>query len=79
MIREHVLVVGNVMTPGHTLPHFVFSTSLTDSSDISWNFNKFILNSDGDVVGRYDSLTKPTAIESDIVALLEKNKMRNSL
>lgn len=41
---------------------------LTDG--IKWNFTKFLVNREGEVVGRYASTKKPEAIESDIANLL---------
>jgi len=40
------------------------------TSAIKWNFTKFLINRDGEVVKRYGSQTKPEAIASDIEALL---------
>ena len=37
---------------------------------IKWNFTKFLVNRDGDVVKRYAPNTKPKAIAGDIEALL---------
>lgn len=37
---------------------------------IKWNFTKFLLNGDGEVVKRYGSATKPDAIADDIETLL---------
>lgn len=37
---------------------------------IKWNFTKFLVNRDGDVVGRYAPQTKPEDLEADIEALL---------
>ena len=37
---------------------------------IKWNFTKFLVNQQGEVVKRYASSTKPEAIASDIEALL---------
>ena len=37
---------------------------------IKWNFAKFLIDKEGNVVERYGSMTKPSAIEKDIVALL---------
>ena len=37
---------------------------------IKWNFTKFLINRDGDVVKRYAPTTKPEAIAADIEALL---------
>ncbi|KIW63547.1 hypothetical protein PV04_08540 [Phialophora macrospora] len=39
---------------------------------VKWNFEKFLIDRDGKVVHRYGSVTKPEALEKDIVALLEK-------
>ena len=40
------------------------------SESIKWNFTKFLVNQQGDVVQRYAPSTKPEAIASDIEALL---------
>jgi glutathione peroxidase len=37
---------------------------------IKWNFTKFLVNGDGEVVERYAPTTKPYQIEKDIEALL---------
>jgi len=37
---------------------------------IKWNFTKFLIDSDGNVVKRYGSNTTPAAISNDIEALL---------
>ncbi|WP_105101902.1 glutathione peroxidase [Microbulbifer pacificus] len=37
---------------------------------IKWNFTKFLVNRDGDVVGRYAPKDKPEALTSDIEKLL---------
>jgi len=34
--------------------------------DVKWNFSKFLVDRNGNVVGRYASTTTPQAIESDI-------------
>ena len=41
---------------------------LTDG--IKWNFTKFLVNRQGEVVERYAPTTKPESIEADIVKLL---------
>lgn len=38
---------------------------------IRWNFAKFLVGPEGDVLRRYASTTSPTAIESDVEALLD--------
>ena len=37
---------------------------------IKWNFTKFLVDKDGNVVGRYEPRVKPEAIEPDIAKLL---------
>jgi len=36
------------------------------NADIKWNFSKFLLDKEGNVVGRYGSSTTPGQIEADI-------------
>lgn len=36
------------------------------TSRIKWNFTKFLIGRNGDVIGRYAPLTKPEALEQDI-------------
>ena len=43
---------------------------LLGSKRIKWNFTKFLVNQQGEVVRRYAPSTKPEAIASDIEALL---------
>jgi len=40
------------------------------SKGIKWNFTKFLINKEGEVVKRYAPTTKPEAIEADIEKLL---------
>ena len=40
------------------------------TKNIKWNFSKFLVNKDGEVVKRYGPTTKPESIESDIIKLL---------
>lgn len=46
----------------------VSQKGLTD--EISWNFNKFLLNKKGQLISRYGSRTKPEELETDIEKLL---------
>lgn len=39
---------------------------------IKWNFTKFLIDQDGNVIERYAPTTKPESIEKDIVSLLNK-------
>ena len=40
------------------------------TKNIKWNFSKFLVNKNGEVVKRYGPITKPESIESDIIKLL---------
>jgi len=40
------------------------------SKNIKWNFSKFLVNKNGEVIKRYGPTTKPESIESDIIKLL---------
>ena len=42
------------------------------TESIKWNFTKFLVDREGNVVERYGSSTKPESIEEDIEALLLK-------
>ena len=46
------------------------SKSYKKDSDIRWNFTKFLVDREGNVVGRYAPTTKPEDIEKDILKLL---------
>ncbi|MDA3947067.1 MAG: glutathione peroxidase [Helicobacteraceae bacterium] len=42
------------------------------TKSIKWNFTKFLVDREGNVVERYGSSTKPESIKEDIEALLKK-------
>jgi len=42
------------------------------SKEIKWNFTKFLIDSDGNVIKRYGPTTNPLSIKSDIEELLKK-------
>ncbi len=42
----------------------------TGGGDITWNFEKFLIGRDGQVVKRYDPRTQPEELKGDIEALL---------
>lgn len=46
---------------------------------VKWNFEKFLVSADGNVVTRWSSLTKPDALEDSIVKELEKAKKEGTL
>ncbi|PRP82234.1 hypothetical protein PROFUN_06246 [Planoprotostelium fungivorum] len=46
-----------------------------DDSDITWNFGKFLVNSQGQVVRRYSPKDSPKSIEKDIQFLMGQSKL----
>ena len=49
------------------------SSTCKKDGDIKWNFTKFLVDKDGNVVGRYSPTTKPELIEQKIKDILEVN------
>ena len=46
------------------------SKTFKKENDIRWNFTKFLVDREGNVVGRLAPTTKPEDIEAEIVKLL---------
>ena len=46
------------------------STTCTKKGDITWNFTKFLVDKEGNVVKRYDPTFDPSEIEKDLLELL---------
>lgn len=63
----------DVNGPG-THPLFVYlknrAKGVLGTEGIKWNFTKFLVNSAGEVVGRFGSQTKPESLKDQIEALL---------
>lgn len=68
LMMEKVDVNGDNEHPLYTWLKKQEGGFLTDG--IKWNFTKFLINHQGEVVDRYAPTTKPKAIESEIVKLL---------
>lgn len=41
-----------------------------EKDGVQWNFSKFLINRQGEVVGRYSSVALPEDIKKDVVALI---------
>jgi glutathione peroxidase len=58
----------------HAHPLFIWlkkeAPGIFGSEGIKWNFTKFLINRNGEVVKRYASKDKPEAIAKDIAALI---------
>ena len=48
------------------------ATGFMWTKSIKWNFTKFLIDRDGNIITRYGSSTKPASIEEDIVKLLKE-------
>ena len=46
------------------------SNSVEKDSDIKWNFTKFLISKDGNIIKRYSPTTEPEKMESDIETML---------
>ena len=46
------------------------SSTYKKDSDIKWNFTKFLVDREGNVVGRYSPIADPKSFEADIAALI---------
>ncbi len=47
------------------------SSSYKKENDIKWNFTKFLVDKEGQVVARYSPVESPSAMEDDIIRLLK--------
>lgn len=46
---------------------------------VKWNFEKFLVSAEGDVVGRWASTTKPEGLEKTILEEIEKGSKKGVL
>lgn len=54
-------------------PLFEYLKEQTNTGRISWNFTKFLIDRNGQVIKRYSPKTKPAAILPDILTELNRN------
>lgn len=54
-------------------PLFTYLKETAGHGKIKWNFTKFLLGRDGQMIDRYAPVTKPEKIEPDIVEALAKD------
>jgi glutathione peroxidase len=68
------------VTGAEKQPVYKFLTAATDgkSEEVSWNFEKFLINKDGKVVGRFKSSTAPTdeKLQKQIESLLGMTEVK---
>lgn len=53
-------------------PLFTYLKETAGSGRIKWNFTKFLVSRDGQIIKRFAPVTKPDKIEPDIIELLKK-------
>ena len=49
-------------------------TGAQASGDIEWNFTKFLIDRDGNIIKRFHPTTTPETIDAEIAALLTKQE-----
>lgn len=55
-------------------PLYTYLKGQTDGADIAWNYTKFLIGRDGQVVGRYEPKTTPEEFSNDIVDAVQNSK-----
>src|SRR5690554_28458 len=53
-----------------TIPLYQYLKQTLDIKSIRWNFVKFLINRQGDIVGHYDSKIVPEELEQDLLNIL---------
>ena len=73
-INDALTILNNNVNGQDADPFYEFLKNerpgIMGTKNIKWNFSKFLVNKNGEVIKRYGPTTKPEAIESDIVRLL---------
>jgi len=52
-----------VHAKGHTTEPFTTLNKVSPSGDVEWNFEKFLINRDGEAIARFKSSVEPESIE----------------
>ncbi|MGB3159911.1 glutathione peroxidase [Carnobacterium sp.] len=78
-IESHCQLTYNVSFPLHekikvngddASPLYKYLVEQTGNKAIKWNFTKFLIGKDGEIVERFGSMTKPEKLEDSIVKVL---------
>ncbi|WP_034551129.1 glutathione peroxidase [Carnobacterium funditum] len=64
-LHEKISVNGDEASP-----LYKYLVEQTGNKKIKWNFTKFLIGKDGEIIERFSSMTKPEKIEDSIVAAL---------
>lgn len=65
-MTERVVVNGNDEDPLYT-----YLKEQTDGQDIAWNYTKFLIGRDGQLVGRYEPKTTPEEFTNNIIEAVQ--------
>ncbi|MCA9766190.1 MAG: glutathione peroxidase [Carnobacterium sp.] len=78
-IAGHCQMTYNISFPLHekikvngtdASPLYKYLVEQTGNKLIKWNFTKFLIGKDGEIIERFGSMTKPEKIEDSIIAAL---------
>lgn len=64
-LHEKIMVNGK-----NADPLYQYLTSETNNKKIKWNFTKFLIGRDGEIIKRFGSTTQPQKMEADIAEAL---------
>lgn len=64
---DKIKVLGNDKSP---LYERLINNSVTETGDVKWNFEKFLISKDGEIVGRYRSKVEPASEE--VISAIER-------
>lgn len=53
-------------------PLFTYLKKVAGHGRIKWNFTKFLIGRDGELISRYAPITKPEKFEQEIIQALRK-------
>ena len=75
-VQQHGLPASSLMERAdvngpHTQPVYRFLKSGAHSGDIEWNFTKFVVGRDGQVLARHGQEVKPPQLEAQLNSLLQ--------
>lgn len=55
-------------------PLYTYLKEQTDGTDIAWNYTKFLIDREGQVIGRYEPKTTPDEFSDDIREAVQNSK-----
>ncbi|MBM4763292.1 glutathione peroxidase [Bacillus sp. B15-48] len=71
-LREHSPEESELDVNSRLYKHLITNfPNVLKSNEIKWNFTKFLINSEGEIVKRYAPTTSPEEIEKDIERLIQ--------